>query len=278
MPSLRRTLSTPSVRSSPYSYPSSSSSSSSSAANAHATRAGPHQPRRSSGSDTNNRRVLADLDWWVVQDGQREYVGPSPEQEESQEHGAAENAQVRTLGAHVPSPQGVDPSAPTLMPLTTAAHALGSYESQVLSSPLWDLSFDGSIGTSSPQMMSPLAGFAALSVGPRTPLRRSASESSDSSVDSSPAFNSSSLLPTYMDVLNGATPAYPSVFASGIAARRPTGRSVPITSRSVSYSAVEFRLSTARVHDDRFEDIVPSPPPFFSSTMGDSDIDDLFYE
>lgn len=50
-----------------------------------------------------------------------------------------------------------------------------------------------------------------------------------------------------------------------------------MTSRSVSYSAVEFQLSTARHQDARFDDIVPTPPPFFSSTMDDNDMDDLFY-
>lgn len=56
---LRRTLSTPAVRSAP--YPTSSN-----LRTPHA-----HQPRRSLGSDTLTRRVLADLDWWTVQGGQR---------------------------------------------------------------------------------------------------------------------------------------------------------------------------------------------------------------
>ena len=109
-------------------------------------------------------------------------------------------------------------------------------------------------------------------------MRRRASESSQSSVDSSPETNSSFPLPTYMDVLRPAAPAYPSVFASSIGLGRPSGRAPPLTTRSVSYSAVEFQLSSARVHDSRFEDIVPTPPPFFSSTMGESDVDDLFFE
>ncbi len=65
MPSLRRTLSSPSVRSSPY-YPTSSS---------HPTRLGARSPRRSSGSDTLNRRVLADIDWWRVEESQHEVRG-----------------------------------------------------------------------------------------------------------------------------------------------------------------------------------------------------------
>lgn len=56
MPSLRRTSSTSAVRVSPYS-------------NAPvAARGNGH--RRSSGSDTTTRRVLADIEWWRVTEGQ----------------------------------------------------------------------------------------------------------------------------------------------------------------------------------------------------------------
>ena len=127
--------------------------------------------------------------------------------------------------------------------------------------------------------MSPLPQFAALSIAPRTPFRRHASESSQSSLESSPESTPGSPfpMPTYMDLLRPTTPAYPSIFAQSIASRRPAGRALPLASRSVSYSAVEFQLSTSRHLDPRFDDIVPSPPPFFSSTMGDSDMDDLFF-
>lgn len=36
------------------------------------TRQGGNTPRRSSGSDIVERRILADLDWWRVEEGQRE--------------------------------------------------------------------------------------------------------------------------------------------------------------------------------------------------------------
>lgn len=71
MPSLRRTFSSPPARRAPYYYPSALSSS------ALQTRPAPHQPRRSSGSDVANRRVLADIDWWIVQDGQRDIYDAS---------------------------------------------------------------------------------------------------------------------------------------------------------------------------------------------------------
>lgn len=59
MPSLRRSFSSPSVRSSP--YPSSTNTTS--------TRSRP-APRRPSPSATAERRVLADIEWWRVFDGQ----------------------------------------------------------------------------------------------------------------------------------------------------------------------------------------------------------------
>lgn len=74
MPSLRRTISSPSVRSSP--YPSLSS----------AVNGGPgsrgNGHRRSSGSETSGRRVLADIEWWRVADGQRDIEAD----QETEEH------------------------------------------------------------------------------------------------------------------------------------------------------------------------------------------------
>lgn len=66
MPSLRRRFSSPSVRSSP--YPTFLSSSD----NVGSGRLSGHGNRRSSGSETSGRRVLADLEWWRVVDGQRD--------------------------------------------------------------------------------------------------------------------------------------------------------------------------------------------------------------
>lgn len=56
MPSLRRAVSSPFVRSSPYSNGTT------------VARGSGH--RRSSGSETTNRRVLADIEWWKVTDSQ----------------------------------------------------------------------------------------------------------------------------------------------------------------------------------------------------------------
>ena len=151
MPSLRRTLSSPSVRSSPYAYPASSSSSS---LNAHSARAANPQPRRSTGSDTSNRRVLADLDWWVVQDGQHPYATPSVaadgEGENSEEQVAAEAEQARPLRAPIAPPVVAPP--PTASPLENAAQAFGGFTGDFLSSPLWDFSPDGSMGSAFPEV------------------------------------------------------------------------------------------------------------------------------
>ena len=56
MPSLRRTSSHPTLRSSPYGPTQRSQH--------------PYPHRRSSGPETTRRRILADIDWWTVSDGQ----------------------------------------------------------------------------------------------------------------------------------------------------------------------------------------------------------------
>lgn len=68
-PSLRRTFSSPSVRASP--YPTAFSNS----LNAASGRVNGQANRRSSGSETTGRRVLADLEWWRVVDGQHAIDG-----------------------------------------------------------------------------------------------------------------------------------------------------------------------------------------------------------
>ncbi|KAI0780665.1 hypothetical protein BD413DRAFT_489088 [Trametes elegans] len=278
MPSLRRTLSSPSVRSCPYSYPSAPADS-----NAHPTRAGNHQPRRSSGSDTNTRRILADIDWWTVHDRQRDFVAPpvGEQDQDTEDEGAAENVQLRSEAPVVPAEDAVAVPPPAVAPSAiTAAPTAGSLEGDVLTTTTssWDVSVDdSSFGFGIPEALSPLPHFASLSIAPRTPLRRHASVSSDSSVESSPG-DALFPLPSFLDVLQPEAPAFPPVFATSLAPRRPTNaRASTIATRSVSYSAVEFQLSTSRFADDRFGDIVPSPPPYFSSTMEDNELDDLFY-
>ena len=92
MPSLRRAFSSPSVRVSPYpTLPSSR------AHRAH---------RRSSGSDVSDRKVLADIDWWRVADGQREQGG----EEEDEGEGEGEERDVVSEDSPA-SADAVDPEA-----------------------------------------------------------------------------------------------------------------------------------------------------------------------
>ena len=93
MPSLRRALSTPSVRVSP--YPSLLTLTSRSQRSGH---------RRSSGSDLSARRVLADIDWWRVADGQREKKG-------EEEEGGGEGEEEGDEGAGEATPVDADPAS-----------------------------------------------------------------------------------------------------------------------------------------------------------------------
>jgi hypothetical protein len=108
MPSLRRTYSSPTIRSSPYSR----------------SRAGGHQPRRASGSDTLGRRVLADIDWWRVPGVQRDDHGPPPDvhgDENGEEPGRPLEADLRTVDHDV--------DARATDPVTGAGAGEGSAES-----------------------------------------------------------------------------------------------------------------------------------------------------
>ncbi|KAL0946715.1 hypothetical protein HGRIS_012900 [Hohenbuehelia grisea] len=149
MPSLRRSLSSPTVRSTP--YPTSSSQSSRAHGQGH---------RRSSGSETSSRRVLADIEWWRVADGQRESAADRDHESDdrhpdhTQNQGPVEGS-ARDAGIESPS-------------------TLVSWASP-LASPL------------EPIQMLPFAPFVTLSVSPQTPpRRRHGRESSSSSLESTP--------------------------------------------------------------------------------------------
>lgn len=102
MPSLRRALSTPSVRVSP--YPSLLTS--------RAQRSHPQGHRRSSGSDLTARKVLADIDWWRVADGQREKTGEEEEEGgEGEGEGEGSEGSVEVTGDSV---VGADPASALL--------------------------------------------------------------------------------------------------------------------------------------------------------------------
>lgn len=95
MPSLRRTFSSPSVRSSP--YPTFLSSS----GNIGSGRLHGHGNRRSSGSETSSRRVLADLEWWRVVDGQHDSEADQDTEEHHQGQDQNGGAPVGDSGSFV---------------------------------------------------------------------------------------------------------------------------------------------------------------------------------
>ncbi|KAF9014108.1 hypothetical protein BDQ17DRAFT_1230707 [Cyathus striatus] len=152
MPSLRRTASSPAVRSSPYSstYLGASRSSSN----------GGHPNRRSAPSETSNRRVLADIEWWRVTDGQCQ--------------AADTEADDRS-----PTTRTSNPCIGFLRQSWARLQRYVSCRDDSTCSCLWltRTSYFSSVLRS---------GFAALSITPRTPVRRHSRESSFSSLESSP--------------------------------------------------------------------------------------------
>ena len=98
MPSLRRTASSPAVRSSPYSNG--------------AVAARGHGHRRSSGSETTSRRVLADIEWWRVSDGQYD------QEQEDRNHGTQDIIPLDvSMGIHIQSVDtGVERQSPISLP------------------------------------------------------------------------------------------------------------------------------------------------------------------
>ncbi|KAI0306612.1 hypothetical protein B0F90DRAFT_779098 [Multifurca ochricompacta] len=151
MPSLRRAISTPSVRISPYPSPPGS----------HSYRPHPYGYRRSSGPDVSTRKVLADIDWWRVADGQREQGN----EEEDEERDVGEDDVLASLSFGIPQPP------------VTADHSEGvSVEFAHSSTPVEpESSLSGQILQNLPQSH--------LS---HTPTRRTTSESSALSLESTP--------------------------------------------------------------------------------------------
>ncbi|OBZ69094.1 hypothetical protein A0H81_10766 [Grifola frondosa] len=239
------------------------------------TRTRRRRSRRSSGSDTHTRRVLADIDWWRVQDGQLDEP-PSP----SRNRDTPAPRRQRGAGVDVDDAISViegprHTSIPTFWQ-PSAGMGTNALDNVPPSVPFWAVAVDESHGTSSPESLSPLPEFADLSISPRTPRRRRSSRSSASSLESSPESDNGSLfpMPTFTDLLSPSLTVLPPASASGRAARPSRGRVTPPLIRASSYSAVEFQISTSR-RDDRFDDIPMPQLPFFSTATIDPE--DLFY-
>lgn len=287
MPSLRKTHSSPSVRSSPYNLASGSSQ----------TRTGARSPRRSSGSDTVNRRVLADIDWWRVEDSQREVRGLS-------RHEPLRPAMLGGADDDELDQEEREPSpAPTLL---TFASDAGDNAGEI---PLWHNVPGGGLDLSEslvtrftawsagevdledpPEPPSAVEQFAALTLNPvgRATLHRADSISSafsDTSFDSDSSFSTPTTSPVGIDFGFSDFAAAPSVDSDDEsesrrpplprATRRPAR--VPVRSgRSVSYSFIEDQLSGGRRSRDVFDDDDwSSTSPLSSNNFGGDD--DLFF-
>lgn len=151
MPSLRRTSSHPSLRSSPYGPTQRTQH--------------PYPHRRSSGPETTRRRVLADIDWWTVSDGQ------VPAATEFQAQPPAPEAQEQDQNTHVqpPVPDRTLPEPPTI---EDAEEPIFPGDSPVVHTTISVSSCRPIVG--GPQFVLPVvqfnsraASYAALSVAPR---------------------------------------------------------------------------------------------------------------
>ncbi|KAF9645291.1 hypothetical protein BDM02DRAFT_3131176 [Thelephora ganbajun] len=132
MPSLRRTSSHPTLRSSPYGPTQRTQH--------------PYPHRRSSGPETTRRRVLADIDWWTVSDGQ------VPAATEFQTQPATATGQGQDENVHVEAPvlDRTQPEPPTV---------------EDVEEPI--LRGDSPVVHTTISFNSRTAGYAALSVAPR---------------------------------------------------------------------------------------------------------------
>ncbi|TDL27408.1 hypothetical protein BD410DRAFT_418611 [Rickenella mellea] len=172
MPSLRRTVSSPAVRPSP--YPTTLSVGISSSA------VGANRPRRTN-SETAGRRVLADIDWWRVLDGQHaEDLDADRDQEQSPRvvQDETDASVLSTEQDQLPF-AGVD----IVRPMSPAPHRV-------------ELSSEPS------SLMMPFATMSISAIAPSTPPRsRRAQNMSTSSTESTP--EPSSLRDAYLGPLEG---------------------------------------------------------------------------
>ncbi|KAF9477566.1 hypothetical protein BDN70DRAFT_896439 [Pholiota conissans] len=164
MPSLRRSASSPAVRSSPYSL----------------TASRGHGHRRVSVSDTTSRRVLADIEWWRVTDGQCDSSVDHDQEHDDDHRPGIPDVDVLDVpagtGIHIAivDVDGPRAPAPTSLPWIPAPASV-STETAAAYGP-------------------PTEQFAGLSITPHTPIRRHhALESSTSSLESTPEATESSV-------------------------------------------------------------------------------------
>lgn len=148
MPSLRRTSSHPSLRSSPYGPTQRTQH--------------PYPHRRSSGPEPPRRRVLADIDWWTVSDGQ------VPAATQVQTTTAAAQEQDENVHVQAPVPERTQPDPPTVEDVEESVLREDSpvvHTTISVSSPLPIVGLRAQ--SLFLQFNSRAAGYAALSVAPR---------------------------------------------------------------------------------------------------------------
>ncbi|KAH7889633.1 hypothetical protein F5I97DRAFT_1924165 [Phlebopus sp. FC_14] len=150
MPSLRRSFSSPAVRSSP--YPTSTSN---------RARASGQHPRRSSGSSTSERRVLADIEWWRVSDGQCPPHVQDQDQDQNQDDEAQDNTFL-SLGGGVMLSAGGGREPPQTPSLSLHGFSLDLTQSMYMNE------------------------LAAFSIAPHSPSGRHARDASPAFTESSP--------------------------------------------------------------------------------------------
>jgi hypothetical protein len=236
MPSLRRTVSSPSVRASP--YPSALSAANSSYINgASALRRGP----RRTASDSYRRRVLADIEWWRVLDGQHvEEQESGLVQDQAHDPQQPGLEETESLAGDGEQAQLLRPSAPVDQ---TASYTITS-EVRLFSSVAYHC-----ISLNYPaQTLSIVSPFAELSISPMTlstPSRsRHQRDSSASSTESSPE---PSPVPRSMDRGLLLSVALEEAFNS----HRPSAPLCPM--RSVSFDYISSHQGPT---EERFGDIV----------------------
>ncbi|KAH7926629.1 hypothetical protein BV22DRAFT_1104156 [Leucogyrophana mollusca] len=227
MPSLRRSFSSPSVRSSP--YPAALSNSSASGR----VRVNEHGSRRSSGSETSERRVLAEIEWWRVTDSQREIAPTQDEEERDQDDDQAQDVGVHAHTGGVVTLSG-DGSAerPQTPPLPSlhSHHIFGSLQTLI-----------------------PTNEFAALSIAPTTPMRRRhGRDSSFSSLESTPEASETPLEGLHFSLADAdpVTSTFPSF-------SRPSSHSPSalFNLRSYSFAGFDFAQRNHSGELDQFSDL-----------------------
>jgi hypothetical protein len=173
MPSLRRSFSSSSARSNSSPYRSALSNG-----------VRNHGHRRSSGSETSGRRVLADIEWWRVVDGQREESQESDDRERDENHQVqlAEQAlgglsiDLPPVGADRPSVHSIWSSVLENSPEVLFGYSIGFYRTAIL------------IPHLSPRQIVPTSQFSALAITGTPTRRRHSRESSASSLEATPEF------------------------------------------------------------------------------------------